>query len=82
MDAYRRYYTEQYYEMGSDVSGGTDPALERDAKRRTALDWGYVDTGAWSALVGDLTRDQRIVVADRIAAANAELARRLHGATQ
>lgn len=77
---YRRYYTELFYEEGSDVRGGIDPALERDAKRRVALDWGYVDTGAWSDLVADLARDQRVVLADRIEAANRELASQLHGA--
>lgn len=80
VDTYRRYYTELFHEMGSEVRGGSDPALERDAKRRVALDWGYVEVGAWSDMVGDMTRDQRIVLADRVAAANAELAGRLHSA--
>lgn len=77
VDAYRRYYTETFHEMGSEVRGGSDPALERDAKRRVALDWGYVEVGAWSDMVADMTRDQRIVLADRIAAANADLGGRL-----
>ena len=79
VDAYRRYYTELYYEEGSDVRGGIDPALESDAKRRTALDLGYVEVGSWADMVSDMNRDQQIVLADRISAANGELARRLHG---
>ncbi|HUP18909.1 MAG TPA: hypothetical protein VM778_03025 [Gemmatimonadota bacterium] len=79
VDAYRRYYTELYYEEGSDVRGGIDPVLEGNAKRRIALDWGYVEVGAWSDMVDDMSRNQQIVLADRIAAANGELAERLHG---
>lgn len=78
-DAYARYYTEFFYEEGSEVTGGIDPRLERNAKRQTALDWGYVREGAWTDMVGDMTRDQQVVLADRIVAANADLARRLHG---
>lgn len=78
VEAYRRHYREEFTEMGSDVRGGVDPALAEAAKRRVALEWGYVDVGAWSDLVADMTADQRAVLANRLAAANETLAAELH----
>ncbi|MBW3660604.1 MAG: hypothetical protein KY397_03105 [Gemmatimonadetes bacterium] len=79
VNAYQRYYREEYVEQGSNVRSGVDPELVEDAKRRVALDWGYVDVGAWNDLLADMTRDQRTVLANRIAAANEQLAAELHG---
>lgn len=77
--AYQRYYREEYVEQGSDVRGRVDPGLVEDAKRRVALDWGYVDVGAWRSMLADMTADQRTVLSNRIGAADETLSRELHG---
>jgi hypothetical protein len=79
---YREHYVQQFHEIGSDVRGGVDPELVEDAKRRTALDLGFVDVGAWSDMLGELSAEQRANLADAIAATNRDLARELHGAAQ
>lgn len=76
--SYRRYYREELVEMGSEVRGNVDPEIARDARRRVALEWGYVDIGAWGDLLADLTADQRAVLDNRLAAANESLAAELH----
>lgn len=80
VERYRRYYIEGFHERGSSVHGGTDPELESRARRRVARDWEYEGLEGWSHLLRDLTRDQRIVLADRIQATNRDLARGLHDA--
>lgn len=80
VERYRRYYIEDFHQRGSSVDGGTDPELESRATGRVARDWGYEGGDGWSHLLRDLTRDQRIVLADRIQATNRDLARGLHGA--
>ena len=79
-NAYRRFYQEQFAEMGSTVRGSVDPEIVEEAKRRTALDYAYVEVSAWNDLLSDLDGSQRAELAQRIAAANRDLARELHGA--
>lgn len=79
VSAYQRYYREEYVERGSDVRGRVDPDLVEHARRRIALDWGYVDVGAWGSMLADMTADQRAVLSNRIAAADETLVRELHG---
>lgn len=80
VNSYRRYYRELFVEEGSDVRGSVDPQLIEDAKRRTALDFGYVDVDAWNEMVSAMTPAQRSVLAQRVAESNRDLARELHGA--
>jgi len=77
---YREYYVQQFHEIGSGVRGDVDPELVEDAKRRTALDFGFVDVGAWNNLLRELSAEQRAYLAEAIAATNRDLARELHGA--
>ncbi|MDX1660290.1 MAG: hypothetical protein R3326_00755 [Gemmatimonadota bacterium] len=79
VNTYRKYYREEYVEMGSDVRGRVDPELVEDAERRVALLWGYVEVGAWESMMADMTADQRAVLSNRLMAANEVLARELHG---
>lgn len=79
VNAYREYYREEYVEQGSDVRGDVDPGLVDDARRRMALDWGYVEVGAWRDMTSDMTADQRAVLSNRMEAADETLARELHG---
>lgn len=78
VEAYRQYYIEEFHERGSTVTGGVDPALVSDAKRRTALDYGFVEVGAWATLVATLLPEQRVALAARIEEANRSLAAELH----
>lgn len=80
VEAYRRYYIAEYYEQGSDLRGDVDPELIVDVKRRTALDWGYVNVGAWDALTADMRPAQRSRLNTEIASVNRALAAQLHGA--
>lgn len=80
VDAYRRYYIEEYYEAGSAVRGDVDPELVVHAKRRVALDLGYVDVGAWDALTRDMLSGQRSRLNTELANVNRALAAQLHGA--
>lgn len=79
VDAYRDHYQAAYNEEGSSVRGRVDPELAADARRRVALDWGYVELGAWDAMRADMTSDQRIVLEREIVRADSDLAARLHG---
>lgn len=79
VNAYRVHYREEFVEQGSDVRGRVDPELVEHAKRRVALDWGYVDVGAWGDMISDMTADQRAVLSNRLQAADEVLIRELHG---
>lgn len=79
VNAYRRYYREEFVEQGSDARDRVDRELVEHAKRRIALDWGYVDVGAWRDMLSDMTADQRAVLSNRLQAADEVLARDLHG---
>lgn len=79
VNAYRKYYREEFVEQGSEARDRVDPALVEHAKRRIALDWGYVDVGAWRDMISDMTADQRAVLSNRLQAADEVLARELHG---
>jgi hypothetical protein len=78
--SYRRHYVELFHEMGSSVRGGVDPELVEEAKHRTGLDFGYVETSAWNDLVAHVPAAERARIAEGIAASNTEFARELHGA--
>lgn len=79
VNAYHRYYVALFHEMGSDVRNDVDPRLVEDAKRRTALDFGFVQAGAWNQMVRELSAAQRTSLAERVAATNQDLAIELHG---
>ncbi|HEY7602603.1 MAG TPA: hypothetical protein VIB60_08865 [Methylomirabilota bacterium] len=75
---YRSNYGSELVQTGSEVRGQVDPVIVEAAKRRTALDFGYVEMSAWMDLMADLTELQRADVTRRIDEANRELARELH----
>ena len=75
---YRDNYGSELVQTGSEVQGSVDPEIVEAAKRRTALDFGYVEIGAWKDLMADLTELQRADVTRRIDEVNRELARELH----
>jgi hypothetical protein len=75
---YRSNYGSELVQTGSEVRGQVDAAIVEAAKRRTALDFGYVEMSAWMDLMADLTELQRADVTRRIDEANRELARELH----
>jgi hypothetical protein len=75
---YSDNYGSELVQTGSDVQGAVDPEIVEAAKRRTALDFGYVEIGAWMDLMADLTEAQRTDVTRRIEEANRRLARELH----
>jgi hypothetical protein len=75
---YRSNYGSELVQTGSEVRGQVDPVIVEAAKRRTALDFGYVEISAWTDLMVDLTELQRADVTRRIDEANRELARELH----
>lgn len=79
VSGYRKYYGDLFSEMGSAVRGDVDPKLVEEAKHRTALDFGFVKVSAWKDMVGRLSAAQRSDLDQRIAAANRDLATRLHG---
>jgi hypothetical protein len=69
VDGYREYYRDEHDTRGSNVDnveGAVDPRLAETAKRRTANDWGYSGTGGWSNLVGRLSDEMRIALANQI----------------
>jgi len=78
--SYRRFYGEIFAEMGSPVRGNVDPELVEEAKRRTALEFGYVNVNAWNAMLAQLPAGDRADLAGRVATANRALSRELHGA--
>lgn len=75
---YRSNYGSELVQTGSEVRGAVDPEIVEAAKRRTALDFGYVEMDAWTELMADLTELQRADVTRRIDEVNRELARELH----
>lgn len=75
---YRSNYGSELVQTGSEVRGEVDPVIVEAAKRRTALDFGYVEITAWTDLMADLTELQRADVTRRIDEVNRELARELH----
>ena len=79
VDAYRRYYRAEFHERGSQVRGDVDPQLVEYAKRRVALDWGYVRIGAWNDLTRDMLPGQRDRLHTSIASVHRALAAELHG---
>lgn len=78
VDAYRRYYRAEFHERDSSVRGDVDPELVEHAKRRVALDWGYVRIGAWDDLTGDMLPGQRDRLHTSLASVNRALAAELH----
>ncbi|MGH7572135.1 MAG: hypothetical protein ACREMK_09870 [Gemmatimonadota bacterium] len=70
---YRNHYAAELVEIRTGEAGAEDAA--EAAKRRTALDFGYVEMTAWSDMVADLTEAQRAELVQRIEQANRELAR-------
>jgi hypothetical protein len=76
--AYREHYRGLFAEFGSDVRNDVDPELVENAKRMAALDYGFVEVGAWNDMLSELSPSQRADLAERIAAANRDLARELH----
>ena len=75
---YRDNYGSELVQIGSDVQGEVDPEVVEAAKRSTALGFGYVEIGAWTDLMADLTEVQRTELTRRIDEVNRELARELH----
>ncbi|MGH7587642.1 MAG: hypothetical protein ACRELU_03510 [Gemmatimonadota bacterium] len=75
---YRDNYGSELVQIGSDVQGDVDPEIVEAAKRRTALGFGYVEIGAWTDLMADLTEAQRTEVTRRIDEVNRQLAGELH----
>lgn len=79
VNLYAGKYRELFHELGSDVRNDVDPRLVEDAKRKTALDFGFVQAGAWNQMVGRLSGPERGELAERIAMTNRDLAVELHG---
>lgn len=75
---YTNNYGSELVQTGSEVQGEVDPEIVEAAKRRTALEFGYVELTAWMDLMGDLTEAQRTELTRRIEEANVALARELH----
>ena len=75
---YRDNYGSELVQIGSEVQGAVDPEIVEAAKRSTALGFGYVEIGAWTDLMADLTEAQRTELTRRIDEVNRELARELH----
>lgn len=75
---YTNNYGSELVQTGSEVQGEVDPEIVEAAKRRTALEFGYVELTAWMDLMADLTEAQRTELTRRIDEANAALARELH----
>ena len=78
VEAYEAYYHDEHDRIGSLVEGGIDPAIAREARRRTANDWGFAGPDGWSLLVDQLPDGARVELADRILDADTGLARELH----
>lgn len=70
---YRNHYAAGQVDVVAEGGTATQPEIEEEAKRRTALDFGYVEMTAWSDMVADLTQAQRAELAQRIEQANREL---------
>ncbi len=78
-DSYRRHYGESMRSEGSSVRGRIDRELQRQAELRTAQERGFAD---WTAMIEQMTPEQRARLVDRLNHANVELARDLHGSAQ
>ena len=74
---YRNNYGGEFVERSAEGPGASEAELIEAAKRRTALDFGYVEDTAWSDMVADLTLAQRTELARRIEEASRELAQEL-----
>ncbi|MGH7563919.1 MAG: hypothetical protein ACREK5_05805 [Gemmatimonadota bacterium] len=74
---YRNHYAAELVEIRTGDAGAEEGDAVEAAKRRTALDFGYVELTAWSDLVADLTEAQRAELERRVEQANREVAREL-----
>lgn len=70
---YRNHYAAGQVDVATEGGTGTAAEIEDEAKRRAALDFGYVEQTAWADMVADLTREQRAELTRRIEQANREL---------
>lgn len=70
---YRNHYAAGQVDAATEGGEGTSAEIEEEAKRRTALDFGYVEQTAWSDMVADLTQEQRAELTRRIEQATREL---------
>ena len=70
---YRNHYAAGQVDVATEGGEGTSAEIEEEAKRRTALDFGYVEQTAWSDMVADLTQEQRAELSRRIEQATREL---------
>lgn len=70
---YRNHYAAGQVDVATEGGTGTAAEIEEEAKRRAALDFGYVEQTAWADMVADLTREQRAELTRRIDEANREL---------
>ena len=74
---YRNHYAAELVEIRTGDAGAEEVDAVEAAKRRTALDFGYVEITAWSDMVADLTEPQRAELERRVEQANQEVARDL-----
>ncbi len=74
---YRNHYAAELVEIRTGDAGTEDVDAVEAAKRRTALDFGYVEMTAWSDMVADLTASQRAELGRRVDQVNREVARDL-----
>ncbi len=78
---YRNHFAAELVDRRTEGAAPGAADVEEAARRRTALDFGYVeDTGAWSDMVADLTESQRAELSQRIDQANRELGAELRRA--
>lgn len=70
---YRNHYAAGQVDVAAEGGTATQAEIEEEAKRRTALDFGYVEMTAWSDMIADLTEAQRAELTQRIEQANREL---------
>lgn len=78
---YRNHFAAELVDRRTEGPAPGAADVEEAARRRTALDFGYVEpTGAWSDMVADLTGAQRAELAQRIDQANRELGAELRRA--
>lgn len=74
---YRNHYRSEFIDRreltGVDPDFDLDPAVVEAAKRRAALEWGYIEQNAWDQLLADLSESQRLELARRVDAFHREL---------
>ena len=70
---YRNHYAAGQVDAATEGGEGTSAEIEEEAKRRTALDFGYVERTAGEDMVADLTQEQRAELGRRIEQATREL---------